>query len=1099
MKTIKKFWGVVFILALLSTLFIGAVPQAAADNYVWGTSRALPGSSAADMTLALYANTTTPAEGFGITAVAQSGATIVCATADNTTVGGNARFFKSTDGGITWTQITGAPALQPAAGANYTSIAIAPDNPGIIAVVGNEVGSGVGAAGRPQVVWVTKTGGATWSRLTALAAGAYINDIAISPVVGGIRRITVGGNSDSRSTANITAYSNLAYLVTYDLDAISPTWTAPTGWAALNVNNDNVMAVAYSPNYLADYALIVVTYELPPNDSLGSAASGGSADLHVYSYNTNLWDALVESSFPKVLESAVTTTNVSIFQKAQITLDANFFLGDQAAQIGFIGTMIQSTAANVTFTNIGGVYRFDVIGGPNTCAQIYTGAINSVAWDGTNLMAADLNTNAAMGPLLVRRSANALASPAGVSFVPNSIYKAPGTGYDCKVLFNATSGLGFAFSNGNGSCVAKTADYGKSFNGYKLINSHFGDLMDFWMNPSGSVIYALATDNVDMNLWKGTWSYPSWQWERVFILNHVGNLAIAGDPAYLVRADKDNPDNVYLGLQGAVGMFKSTDGGITWTPRSCSQNIRDFAVQDAITVYVAVNGNGNLVKTIAGGLSWSDPPTSVLPAGGGNCNILNLLSDNNILLAGTTGGVAYTTDGASWTYLAALPFGGAALVEATGLNTGDTIFAGNAAMMSTWVIGTTHVFIPNQIAGAGGSAGMVYANGILYTYDTGNNRLRRWLSPTSTNFGAGVAGPNDILYNSRAVGFTNAGKPLLNMLKAATGTSYNSGAAKTDLWVRNADDNKSWFGSAAPDDLFKYTEYLTAVADAPTPVYPTNNALISVNSISGFISPFNFTWDAPRSIIDTATEIGYNYNLAVYLDSAGTNLVAGGAVALALAANSTSTQLAFVNPGAFAPGTTYYWRVRVNAGTPMLSQWSAMESLVIQQLVAIVPVIASPVNGGEVTTVNPAFSWSPISLATSYRFELATDADFTDVLYTVDPATAGASVPSTITLTRGLQYFWHVKTLTPLDGEWSATANFIVAELPPTSPTPTTTIVPTPTIIITQPPAVTTTFTIPPAEPPKEVNPSYIWAIIIVGAVLVIAVIVLIVRTRRSV
>jgi len=175
-----------------------------------------------------------------------------------------------------------------------------------------------------------------------------------------------------------------------------------------------------------------------------------------------------------------------------------------------------------------------------------------------------------------------------------------------------------------------------------------------------------------------------------------------------------------------------------------------------------------------------------------------------------------------------------------------------------------------------------------------------------------------------------------------------------------------------------------------------------------------------------------------------------------------------------------------------------MQSFVIQQLTAIVPIIASPENGKSVDTTTPAFSWSPIANATSYRFELATDAAFTDIVYTVDPASAGAQ--ATTALTRGKQYFWRVKALTPTEGEWSTVANFIVATLPTEQAPPVViTTAPAPTIIISQPPATTTVVTIPPAESEKVVNPSYIWAIIIIGAVLVIAVIVLIVRTRRSV
>jgi hypothetical protein len=1078
---IKKFWGVALLLVLLSTLFVGAIPQAAAMNYAWFSSFALPGSFATDLTL--LANNS-------ITAVAQSGSTIICSTTNNVT--GAYTLYRSTDGGVTWAAITSTTA--PTALSVFTSIAIAPDNPSIIALVSNDANA---INPRPQIVWLTKNAGVNWAQLGALNANAWINDIAIAPIAGGQHNVTVGGNSVARNSANLTFGSDSAYLVTYPLDAISPTWTAPTAFAALSATDDNVLAVAYSPSYLADYALLAINYEMP----VAEFVNGGRSYLHCYSYNTNLWDAAVEATFPRVIEdSAVTSTNSSLFVKAQITLDPNFFLGDEAYQIGFIGSTIQSTADNVTFTNIGGVYRMDyaAVGAANVLAQIYTGAINSVAWDGTNLMAADYNTNATMGSLVVRRSANAGPGNPIPSFSPNSAFKAPGTGFDTKLIFNATSGLGFAFSQGNGAAIAKTTDYGKSFNGYRLVNSHFGDLMDWWISPTGSVIYALTSDNVDMNLWKGSAGMFGYGWERVFMLKGVGRSAIAADLAYMVRADKDNPDNVYLGLQGGQTMHKSTDGGAAWTPRSCSLVIQDFAVQDANTVYVAVAGSNGIVKTISGALSWTDPPTGVLAAAGGVVSNLNLLSDNNVLLSGVAGGVGYTTDGVAWTYIGAPIFGGGATVpiDATGLANGDMIFVGGGFETATWTIGTSFMFNENTgIAFAGCPAnGLVYANGVLYTYNQGGLLLNRWLYPTDPVFGAGVRAPSDAV--AMAATYNNVGKAIINPLKATTATSFASGSSVTHLWARNANENKGTI-----DTIDDYTEYLTGAADAPTTNYPKNDTLIPINSISGALAIFNYTWNAPKSIADTAIATGYDYDWIVYLDEAGLNPVL--AVATVYGVGVINTQLALPDPvaGAYAPGTTYYWRVRTSAGFPLQSYWSSMESFTIQQLVAIVPVIASPANGGEVTTVTPAFSWSPISNTTSYRFELASDADFTNVIYTVDPTTAGAAVPSSLSLDRGAQYYWHVKALTPMEGEWSATANFIVAQLPTEQAPPViVTEVPAPTItaIITQPPATTTNIVINPAEV-KEVNPTYIWAIIIVGAVLVIAVIILIVRTRRSV
>jgi hypothetical protein len=195
------------------------------------------------------------------------------------------------------------------------------------------------------------------------------------------------------------------------------------------------------------------------------------------------------------------------------------------------------------------------------------------------------------------------------------------------------------------------------------------------------------------------------------------------------------------------------------------------------------------------------------------------------------------------------------------------------------------------------------------------------------------------------------------------------------------------------------------------------------------------------------------------------------------------------------PGETYWWMV--GTFSPVASQWSVPQSFTIQQLTAIVPVITSPVNGGSVNTVFPAFSWTPISGATSYSFELSLSADFATTVYAATTASAGAGVPAGTPLSRGLQYYWRVKTLTPTAGEWSAVGNFMVAQLPSATPAVTITTQPQPTIIVTQVNPTPTTVTQVTEE--KVINPTYIWAIIIIGAVLVIAVIVLIVRTRRSV
>ncbi|MDD5127603.1 MAG: hypothetical protein PHR43_05885, partial [Dehalococcoidales bacterium] len=105
-------------------------------------------------------------------------------------------------------------------------------------------------------------------------------------------------------------------------------------------------------------------------------------------------------------------------------------------------------------------------------------------------------------------------------------------------------------------------------------------------------------------------------------------------------------------------------------------------------------------------------------------------------------------------------------------------------------------------------------------------------------------------------------------------------------------------------------------------------------------------------------------------------------------------------------------------------------------------------------------------------------------------------------LEAGTTYYWAVKATKPVAGAFSAVANFTVAVAPEATtaaPPVVITQVPAPTIVLTQPPVTTTNIVIPQPTPAPQIAPAYIWAVIIIGAILVIAVIVLIVRTRRTV
>jgi len=152
--------------------------------------------------------------------------------------------------------------------------------------------------------------------------------------------------------------------------------------------------------------------------------------------------------------------------------------------------------------------------------------------------------------------------------------------------------------------------------------------------------------------------------------------------------------------------------------------------------------------------------------------------------------------------------------------------------------------------------------------------------------------------------------------------------------------------------------------------------------------------------------------------------------------------------------------------------------------------------GGWGVSLQPTFYWQPIQNATTYEFQLATDTAFSDLV--VD-ATGGKALGDVQayqydgTLSYDTAYFWRVRALSASSQtSWSQVQGFttLTEEVAPTG-----TAQPTgqPTFTFTQPAETTVT------NVTETIAPAYIWAIIVVGAILVIAVIVLIVRTRRSV
>jgi len=185
-------------------------------------------------------------------------------------------------------------------------------------------------------------------------------------------------------------------------------------------------------------------------------------------------------------------------------------------------------------------------------------------------------------------------------------------------------------------------------------------------------------------------------------------------------------------------------------------------------------------------------------------------------------------------------------------------------------------------------------------------------------------------------------------------------------------------------------------------------------------------------------------------------------------------------------GVKYYWRVRVGSqtgttdtGDPIWSPWSYGWEFTTQMGQAQWnpfqgPVPEAPYEGATNVPIKPTFAWNAADWATGYEFILADNSAFTS------PATSKTGANALTTTAYGSEadlaystvYYWKVRaTSATTQSEW-ATGIFTTEAAPPEAPPP-------------------------PPPPPEPTTPGYIWTIIGIGAVLVIALIVLIVRTRR--
>jgi hypothetical protein len=211
------------------------------------------------------------------------------------------------------------------------------------------------------------------------------------------------------------------------------------------------------------------------------------------------------------------------------------------------------------------------------------------------------------------------------------------------------------------------------------------------------------------------------------------------------------------------------------------------------------------------------------------------------------------------------------------------------------------------------------------------------------------------------------------------------------------------------------------------------------------------------------------------------------------------------------------WAIKTN-GTNRLYRLN--DSMTRLKLKTPEPGFTNPVNQVTGIANEVAFSWERPPVATGYELYIAYDANFTQLLskITVEDNSSVVKVAvgpdregsARVNFSPGTTYYWRVRVTKPLYNLYSEARSFtnetlkvtppVVIERPPpaviTVPPPPPVEVPFPEITLPPPPPPAPEIIVPPpTAPPAPAIPAYVWAIIIIGAVLLSAVVVLILMT----
>ncbi|MCL2615247.1 MAG: hypothetical protein FWD30_00385 [Dehalococcoidia bacterium] len=678
-----------------------------------------------------------------------------------------------------------------------------------------------------------------------------------------------------------------------------------------------------------------------------------------------------------------------------------------------------------------------------------------------------------------------------------------------------------------------------------LINDEINFILDLAIAAKGDIFvittdassYTLAATN-HASMWRRM-AAAGGAWERVSVITATGT-----DVVYdrLVLSPAYGTDNtIYrfkLGGSSSSAVQRSTTNASTGSFNTVSVSTITFASVDAVlplsnnrVVVAGLIGNSSAssIVTYNYGTSWTAPARTNLTSGritdlayalNTNGTTVNTVFAVGVIASPNTVFAYKSTDsGVVWTPFATTMtsgfFSGGTMYDAVITPAADYLDSGNVFVgvnssqsalgtgagiyrytdkpgAMTWTKASSPGYLTNwvrDIVAAPGNGNIYEGSGMIYAIGAETYRVRGAVN------GAEAISPNAPTLLGRAAG-------RYSRLLAVPATSGNVVLYAT-----------------IGNEIWTYTDTLGRNGDGVNVTGVATDSSSGTSKSSAVIS-----W----SLMDYAT--GYTVKIStVKQTNLYTNNTTGGAVVRTFTTDGNTN---YVAVDELLADTTYY--VSVWANSPVSSFMfntakDTIDATIFDFDTDAGPVIhiydLTPAAGVAIPYLRPQFAWKDPSTAArkvgrTYTVQVSTSYDFstgvTTQVVNAIPSNLEMSYTWPTSLTDGNYYYWRVGVngASGVPSEWEGGYNFRI-QLPIPPFTQTQTVLPQPTITLYIPPAQNIVFTnVPPPNVtadiqfndqnitvtmPVQSTPVYIWVIVGVGALLTLAVVILIIRTRRVV